>query len=192
MWSALQGQMLLSDAAEDTTSTTWLEVEELYTPQLTLELADLLRDKARLAGRGHRTDRILDTARHFDRSPDALNSIEGLCSARHVTGRLAETARLVDASNANALVVNPATQRVASRFFGLPPQHHRSRSHGRLAVVRLLGGLAPSAESGHPNAAMAAILEIAARLCRPKSSDCAKCPLDEQCATSNRSVELNN
>ena len=179
VWSALQAQLLLDRARSGAVKTAWPALEKLDTPERTIESADELRDLALLIGRARHMPHVLGAARWYVENPRDLDTIETRTNAPHVTPRMATIAALVDTAAASApVVVNRGSLRVASRVMGLEALEQRPGSDGRLAVTRLLAG--PSADHDS-RTAMAAVLELAASLCKTRDPLCSDCPLNAHC-----------
>ena len=182
VWSALQAQLLLRGARSDAVKTAWPTLEKLDSPERTIESADELRDLALLIGRARRVPQVLGAARWYLENPSDLDTIKTRTRAPHVTPLVAAIAALVDpVTSSAAVVVNQGSLRVASRVLGLKALEQRPGSDGRLAVTRLLAG--PSANRPDDSqTAMAAVLELAASLCRARDPLCSECPLNSHCA----------
>ena len=179
-WSALQAQLLLDRARNDALEKAWPAIEKLDSPNLTIRSAERLRELAEQIGRAKRVDRVLTAAHWYNRNPDALTTAKGLQGAPSVGPTTASIAALVDSSGPIPVVVNQGSLRVASRVFGLPLRR-RSRSDGRLAVIRLLRGSTTN-RPDDSRMAMAGVVELAASLCRPNAPLCQRCPLAASCA----------
>lgn len=191
VWSALQAQLLLRGARSDAVKTAWPTLEKLDSPERTIESVDELRDLALLIGRARRVPHVLNAAHWYVENPSDLDTIKTRTRAPHVTPQVAAIAALVDPVIESApAVVNQGSLRVASRVLGLQELQQRPGSDGRLAVTRLLAG--PSA--GRPDdsrTSMAAVLELAATLCKARDPLCSECPLNSKCAWySSRSAQV--
>lgn len=181
VWAALQAHLLLDRAPESSVFTAWPTLEKLDSPQRTIESVDELNDLAKLIGRSKRVERVLGAARWCIRHPEALTNAAKLKDAPTSGPRMAEIAALADPSTGpTPVVVNQRTLRVASRVFGLPQPQRRLGSEGRLLVTRLLGG-PTSTRPDDSGTAMAAVLELAAGLCRTRDPLCSECPLNAHC-----------
>ena len=184
-WAAIQGHLLLDRAPTDSIATAWPALEKMDTPQRTIESADQLLDLSKLIRREKRAQKVLGTAHWLAQNPDATIDTTGINRSPHLGPQTGRIAALADPGvGPTPVVVNQGTLRVASRVLGIPHPKKRLGSEGRLAVTRLLGG--PT--STHPDTsrpAMAAVLELAATLCRRKDPQCSKCPLRETCAWPN-------
>ncbi len=181
VWSALQAQLLLDSARSDAVKTAWPTLEKLDSPERTIESADELHDLALLIGRARRVPQVLGAARWYVENPSDLDTIKTRTNAPHVTPRMAAIAALADPGPAlTPVVVNQGSLRVASRVLGLQALERRPGSNGRLAVTRLLTG--PSASRPDDSrTAMAAVLELAASLCKVRDPLCSECPLNTHC-----------
>lgn len=179
-WVAVQGQLLLDHAPVRQSLALWPTIEKLRTPTETRVAAERLLDEADLVGRRDKAERLMAACAFYEERPDALSSVEGMRGAPHVGEGTAEMAALIAGTDDHpAVVVSAGTLRVATRVFGEDVERQRSRSDGRLAVTRLIG-----AEDSEARMAMAAVVELAASLCRPTSPSCGECPLREMCRSS--------
>ena len=152
-------------------------IAKLQTPRETTVAADRLRDEAHIAGRAVRAEQLVVVAAWFEGREDAFESIDAMKAAPHVGERIAEIAALIGGADEPVpVVVSAGTIRVASRVFG-DLKGGRSRSDGRLAITRSLGAADDDARM-----AMAAVIELAAAICRPANPDCGSCPLESECA----------
>lgn len=187
-WSAAQGHLLLDRAPNAAVATAWPTLEKLDNPQRTVETADQLKDLATLIGRPKQFDRLLETARWGIENADALADAAEFKASPHMGKRLAQVAALVDpCAGPTPVVVTQATLRVASRVFGVSPPQRRLDSQGRLAVTRLLEGTTDT-RPDRSRHAMAAVLELAGSLCRPRNPLCSQCPLSALCEWSQNQV----
>lgn len=176
-WTAIQGQLLLDHAPVRQSMALWPTVEKLRTPTETRTAEDRLLDEADLVGRREKAERVMAACAWYEDHADALSSVEGMLGAPHVGERTAEMAALIAGTDDRpAVVVSAGTLRVATRVFGEDVEKQRSRSDGRLAVTRLIG-----ADDSEARMAMAAVVELAASLCRPTNPSCDDCPLREMC-----------
>lgn len=180
-WSALAGQILLGRARSDAMSAAWSTMEKLDSPRRTIEHRDQLIAAAGTSGRVNRVDSVLEAAAWFEDHPDALTTTAGMQKAPHVGPHIAEVAALTDLSiEPMPTIVNSGTLRVAGRVLGLDVAGRRSRSDGRLAVARLIGGSRHQIRD-ESRMAMAGVLELSASLCRPSHPACDECPLSGIC-----------
>ena len=184
-WAALQAHLVLDRARENSVAIAWSTLEKLDTPKRTIESADQLRDLARLIGREKRIERVLQAASWCIRNPKALSDAHTLKASPHLGPRLAHIAALADPSTGpTPVLVNQGTLRVASRILGVQLPQRRLGSEGRLIVTRLLGS-GTNANPDKSRTAMAAVLELAASLCKTSNPLCSQCPLNAECAWAN-------
>ncbi|MYB11107.1 MAG: DNA (cytosine-5-)-methyltransferase [Acidimicrobiia bacterium] len=183
-WAAIQGYLLLDRAPRDSIATAWPTLDKLDSPQRTIESADQLLDLGKLIQRETRVQRVLDAAHWCAQNPEATSDAIGIKRSPHMGPRAAQMAALAEPSvGPTPVVVNQGTLRVASRVLGIPHPKRRLGSEGRLAITRLLGG-PTDARPDTSRAAMAAVLELAATLCKRENPQCSECPLHAECAWS--------
>jgi DNA (cytosine-5)-methyltransferase 1 len=124
-----------------------------------------------------RSERLLRAARYFMDNPTALDTVDGVAEAPEVSGSVAALAGIVtQLDGASPVPTTQGTLRCAARFTGQPVDRMNKRSHGRMAIGRLVGA------GEDRNAATVALLELASDLCTPQAPRCGTCPLRRWCA----------
>lgn len=160
----------------------WPLLAKLDTPARAVEHSAEVKEVAAAAGRSERAAGVLAAAKWFVAHPESLESWETMTNAPHVGPGAAVVAALVDPTcGPNPVVVSSTTLRVAARVLGSDVDQRRSRSDGRLAIARLIGGPA-AGRADESRIAMAAMMELAASMCGPSDTECASCPLNGVCS----------
>lgn len=179
-WVVIQAETLWSRLVAGRVAAAWAAVRGLTTPAATLEAAPVLGRLARAWGREERWSQVRDMAGWFAEREDLLKpdrTAADLAAAPHLSQTVADLAcRVVPGDGEDPVVVTAGVLRVAARFSGEPVDRTNSRTDGRIAVARMIGG----GERSHE--AHLALIELAARVCTPEAPECGRCPLVAWCA----------
>lgn len=177
-WTVIQAELLLSRTNAHSAKTLWPLLSAIRTPAEALASAENIREIAGWIDRGTQADKALEAAAWFVDHPEALDTVDGMRSAPHVTEAVAEiAARVAPDPDEDPVLTTTGVLRVAARYSGTSVDRRNSRSAGRIMLARMIG-----AEDTTSDHAFLALIEIADTLCvaRPK---CRACPLLSTCAT---------
>ena len=177
-WIVIQAELLLGRVRADSARTLWPVLEKMDSPVATIESGDHLREMADWIDRAPHAQKVLDAARHYDRDPSQLDSVDGMRSAPHVSEAIAEmAARVAPGHDEDPVLVTKGVLRVAARYTGTNVDRRNTRSDGRIALARLIG-----AEDETSDHAFLALIELADTLCTPLRPQCQECPLMSHCS----------
>ena len=178
-WTVVQAELLWGRSSDAHTRLGWASISQLDTPQKTIEAYEFLKIMASNWNRADRCQPLLESAEWFRSKPESLEqaaSADELVKAPHVTAAIADLAcRVVPGDIEDPVLASAGMLRVAARFQGNQVDRQNSRTDGRLAVARMIGG----GETSHD--AHLALIELAAGICGPNAPQCASCPLESWC-----------
>ncbi|SDL18426.1 DNA cytosine methyltransferase [Tessaracoccus oleiagri] len=175
-WSVLLGETLLERADAIQVRSVWPALRDLSDPvrirnsRALLETVGRVLDKVtklslvlRLAEAAPRVDSDSWLMRSSDVPPARRDLMMLVCGLED--GEL----------DAEPVLTTRGVLRPVARFWGSSVDQKNTRTDGRLAVARLIGG------GGHARLAHLALVEVAQSICRPEDPVCSECPLRQHC-----------
>lgn len=175
-WAVTSAELLLGRAPDGHVRSVWPALEKLATPRDALDNAPFLTSIGAAMGRGHRAEQLLEAAEWFQSRDEAFESVDTMTGSPHVTEAMADLAvRVCPDDLQDPVLVTNGVLRVAARVIGEPVDRINKRTHGRLAVARLIG-VDPFSDGAHLG-----LIELANSLCRPQNPLCDECPLRNWC-----------
>jgi DNA (cytosine-5)-methyltransferase 1 len=164
----------------------WPSLEPLSTPALLLRRQELVEGLGIALGRTTSASRLLELATALEEGEHTLSD-DGLAElvalgllARSVADLAILAAPEGDPDDCEEpIVVTKSILRPVSRILDSNVDTRKRQSDGRIAVSSLVG-YGPNARAAH-----LALIEIAARICRP-APDCTLCPVEQFCLGSER------
>lgn len=183
-WQVIQAEMLWSRMTVADSVQGWRAVENLHTPEETLEAMPLLEMLAKGRRREDRAGQLAECARWFVEHPEMLaldRTASDLVQAPNLGNSIADLAcRVIPGDAEDPVIAGFGVLRVAARFQGLPVDQQNRGTDGRLAIARMI------AHDDHVHAAHLALIELANGICGPKVPECARCPLRAWCHQAQR------
>jgi DNA (cytosine-5)-methyltransferase 1 len=189
-WQVICGEVFLDRLTVNQLRSIWPLVERWEQPADTL--ADDAEQLKKIVSwfepdaqtRAARSERLQGIAKRLADIPTALDGDQRIRQALERNEALADLAVLAVPSSEDddeaeePVLIGRGVLRVAARFTGEDTLERKNRmTDGRLAVARMIG-YGRNGRDAH-----LALIEIAARICRPESRWCHICPLSEACAS---------
>jgi DNA (cytosine-5)-methyltransferase 1 len=186
-WQAVAAELLLDRVDGQYARASWPFIEGYRTAESIVERAEEVLRVARMLGRPDRGAALVKAATAA--VEPARVALPGAVDERAVdwtaavSESVADFIRLVigdygsdDSADPEPVLSTKGVLRPVGRYWGIPVEHKNSRTDGRLAVARLVGG-GKTFRSAH-----LALVEIARAVCKPQRPHCTACPLAEGCS----------
>lgn len=181
-WQVIVAEYLLDRVDWQFVRSSWPIVANYRAAVSIRERAEELRQLAAMLGRADRAETLIKLARtEQERMDETDKGAPGWTGG--VSDSVADFVRLVvadygsdDAADPEPVLSTKGVLRPVGRYWGTPVERRNSRTDGRLAVARLVGG-GETFRSAH-----LALIEISRAVCKPQRPQCHACPLAPGCA----------